>query len=171
MGYLCQFPPMCGFCGSMRRIICFLGIFWPIFRFFLQTLPQLKNFSKNLSVHIILILDDTFLPNLKFLDVLSLRYCLEKTQSPNQPTTHPAYFVIRVVTQWRSGLASQLSAREVVSLTLHFQLPSEEWQSEQLITVAVLGRLYSLWWCLGQLSIPPGLVNEDQLRLGRQRQV
>jgi len=40
--------------------------FWPI-------LPQLKNFSKNLSAHVIviLILSTTFVPNLTFLGILS----------------------------------------------------------------------------------------------------
>jgi len=39
--------------------------------FFLQILPQLKTFSKNLNVRIILVLDVTFVPNLTFLGFLS----------------------------------------------------------------------------------------------------
>jgi len=58
------------------------------------------------------------------------------------------------------------------------QLPSEAWRLEQLTTViAVTKRSWAD--CLLTMvvpsstrpSIPPGSVNEDQLRLGRQRQV
>jgi len=58
-------------------ILLFAG-FWPIFGgFFWQILPQLKTFSKNLSVCIILVLDATFVlvPNLMF---SVQRYRLEK---------------------------------------------------------------------------------------------
>jgi len=52
----------------------------------LQILPQLKTFSKNLSVQIIVVLDTIFMPTLMFL----VSYRLEKNQSK-----HSAYFAIR----------------------------------------------------------------------------
>jgi len=42
-----------------------------ILAYFLQILPQLKSFSKNLSVRFIFVLDATFVPNLMFLCLLN----------------------------------------------------------------------------------------------------
>jgi len=53
-----------------------------------------KLFSSNLSACLILVLDNTFVPNLTFLDHLSPDISFAEktvTQSP----THPAYFAIR----------------------------------------------------------------------------
>jgi len=66
----------------------FFAYFWRFFVlfFFVQILPQLKNFSRNLSVHIIYAIDTTFVPNLTFLGLLSPEILLgEKkvTQSPS----------------------------------------------------------------------------------------
>jgi len=62
-----------------------------LFFAFLPILPQLKNFSRNLSACIILILDAIFLPNLTFLGLLGPEISLgEKTVSC--PHRHPAHF-------------------------------------------------------------------------------
>jgi len=67
-----------------------------------------------------------------------------------------------LVTQWISGLHSPV-----------LQLPSEAWAASNcdIHHVAVLGRLFTHLVVprLTQPSICPGLVNENQLRLGRQR--
>jgi len=44
---------------------------------------NLKTFSKNVTAHIILILDATFVPNFKFLAFSVLRYRLEKKRHPD----------------------------------------------------------------------------------------
>jgi len=82
------------------------------------------------------------------------------------------------VSQW---LASWLVVHECKGSTLiaaELQLPSEAWRFEQLTTVIPV-TLRSWADCLltvvvtrpTQPSIPPGSVNEDQLRLAEQRQV
>jgi len=56
--------------------------------FFLQILLQLKNPAKNLSVHIILMLDTTYVSNLTFLGFISLEASFgEEKQSPSHPDT------------------------------------------------------------------------------------
>jgi len=75
--------------GSSTARIEKIGIFG-LFRWkFLQILPQLI-FFKNLSVRIILILDATFVPNLKFIGILS-----PEISSREKIVTHPPYFTTR----------------------------------------------------------------------------
>jgi len=62
------------------------SLFWH----FLQILPQLKTFPKNLSVRIILVLDATVVPNLTFLGLLS-----PEISFGENPPRHPAYFASR----------------------------------------------------------------------------
>jgi len=66
-------------------------IFWPLFTFFWQILPQLKTFSKNLSACIILILDAAFVLNLTFLGILSYEILLgEKVFKPDTQLILPS---------------------------------------------------------------------------------
>jgi len=63
-------------------------IFWPVFANF-ATIK--KTSSKNLSVHIILILDATFVPNLTFIGVLSPEISLGKNGHPHNISKYGQY--------------------------------------------------------------------------------
>jgi len=64
---------------------CAFLAFFGLFLYFLQILLQLKTFSETSSVHIILILDATFVPNLTFSGLLSPEISLGE-----KLVTHPA---------------------------------------------------------------------------------
>jgi len=69
-------------CASKKKKSAFLLFvnFWPILAVFCKknVLLQLKTFFENLSACIILVLDATFVPNLTFLDFLSLGISFEE---------------------------------------------------------------------------------------------
>jgi len=83
-----------GLCGIMWRILCSLLAFRPILEFFWHILPQLMNFSKNLSADIIQVLDANLVPKMMF-DLAHLGReisFVEKTVT--HTLTHPSYFDI-----------------------------------------------------------------------------
>jgi len=89
MGYVCANFRISIFLVS--EVACSLLAFWPILAFFLQISPQLKTFSKNLSVRIILVLDATFVSYLTLLDLLGAEISFEEqnNQQPPRQDTHP----------------------------------------------------------------------------------
>jgi len=69
------------------------GIFGRFLAFFL-ILPQLKNFfSRNLSTHITLILEATFVSNWMFLGLLTAEVLFGEKQSPTQTDTQNQYLL------------------------------------------------------------------------------
>jgi len=74
----------------VEKNVLILAVFGVIFAFFLQILPQLRNFCENLSMCIILILDAIFVPNLIFLGLLSPEMFFGKNSY--QPTQTPSLF-------------------------------------------------------------------------------
>jgi len=61
---------------------------------FFANFATVKKLSKNLSVCIVLVLDSTFVPNLKVLGFRSPEISFGEKKTVTHPDIHPAYFAI-----------------------------------------------------------------------------